>query len=117
MMAPFGIAFPDSYSLITDCFSLMAVAKAAWLIFFARRACCRDILKSWDTVSCLKVSVFSSSFFELGTCECADLLVPPANFLSVSTAAPLRRAALTSDELFEALPFGPLFCHTTGAQS
>eukprot|EP00418_Pyrodinium_bahamense_P069057 CAMPEP_0179084610 /NCGR_PEP_ID=MMETSP0796-20121207/38273_1 /TAXON_ID=73915 /ORGANISM="Pyrodinium bahamense, Strain pbaha01" /LENGTH=77 /DNA_ID=CAMNT_0020782035 /DNA_START=478 /DNA_END=711 /DNA_ORIENTATION=+ len=48
---------------------------------------------------------------------CADWLLPPPNFLSVWTSSPERRAALTSDALFEALPFGPLLVQTTGAQS
>merc|ERR1719436_270385 len=102
---------------MTDPFSLMAVANWAWDIFLARRACCRAILKSWDTVSCRNVSVFSSSFLALVTTEWADLLPPALNFLSVSTSAPERRALFTSVELFAALPEGPAFLNTTGSQS
>merc|ERR1719277_1809165 len=69
MMAPLGMALPDSYSLMTEPFSEIAVASCAWLIFFAVRACCKAILKSCDTVACLKVSPFSSSFAAFGTCE------------------------------------------------
>merc|ERR1719401_1532697 len=111
------MAFPDSYSLMTEFFSLMACASAAWLIFLARRACCSASLKSWDTVSWRKVSAFSSSFFALATTECADLLPPAPSFLSVSTAAPERRAAFTSPALFAALPVGPVLRRTTGSQS
>jgi len=46
MMAPFGMALPDSYSLMTVPFSLICVASAACVIFLASRACCRAILKS-----------------------------------------------------------------------
>merc|ERR1712032_1582557 len=117
MMAPLGIAFPDSYSLMTEPFSEIAVASCAWLIFFAVRACCNAILKSCDTVACLKVSPFSSSFAALGTCEWADLLPPAFIFLSVSTSAPLRRAALTAEEVLAALPLGAVFVRMTGDQS
>merc|ERR1712241_1355488 len=84
MMAPLGIAFPDSYSLMTEPFSEIAVASCAWFSFFAVRACCNASLKSCDTVACLKVSPFSSNFAALGTCEWADLLPPAFIFLSVS---------------------------------
>jgi len=33
MIGPAGIALPASYSLMIDCFSFTAVAKAAWLKF------------------------------------------------------------------------------------
>merc|ERR1719251_618180 len=105
MMAPFGIAFPDSYSLMTEPFSATAVANCAWLNFFATRACCKAILKSCDTVACRNVSEFSSSFAALGHSECADLLPPAEIFLSVWTSAPLRRAAFTADAVLAALPF------------
>merc|ERR1719346_413319 len=117
MIAPLGIALPDSYSLMTMFFSLTAVASACCDMFLACRACCKDILKSCDTVLCRKVSVFSSSFAAFGTCECADLLPPALIFLSVSTSAPLRRAALTADELLAALPLGAVFVRMTGDQS
>merc|ERR1719336_1284270 len=74
-------------------------------------------LKSCETASWLNVSVFSSSFLAFGMAERADWLPPRPNFFEVSTSAPERRAAFTSWLLLAALPFGPLFCQTTGAQS
>eukprot|EP00406_Dinophysis_acuminata_P043011 CAMPEP_0179295750 /NCGR_PEP_ID=MMETSP0797-20121207/44582_1 /TAXON_ID=47934 /ORGANISM="Dinophysis acuminata, Strain DAEP01" /LENGTH=130 /DNA_ID=CAMNT_0021005003 /DNA_START=76 /DNA_END=464 /DNA_ORIENTATION=- len=106
MTAPFGMALPDSYSLRTEPFSLMAAASAACETFLASRACCRAILKSCDTVLCRKASVFSSSFLALGTAECTALLPPECILLSVCTSAPVRRAALTSAVLFADLPAG-----------
>merc|ERR1719458_2083140 len=103
MMAPFGMAFPASYSLIIEAFSLICCARAAW--------------NSCDTVACRKVAVFSSSFFAFGTTEWADWLLPPPNFFSVSTSVPARRAAFTSLELLAALPLGTLFSQTTVFQS
>ena len=53
-MVSFGMALPNSYSL------LMAV----FLMFVVSYACCRAVLNSWCTVSCLKVS-FTDSWFRL----------------------------------------------------
>merc|ERR1719240_2422178 len=117
MMAPFGIAFPDSYSLMTVLFSLIDEASAACVIFFANLACCKASLKSCDTVSCRCASVCSSSFAALGTCACADLFVEALNFFNVSTPAPERKAAFTSEGLLLALPLGAGFRKATGAQS
>merc|ERR1719203_1322663 len=86
----------------------------AHLLGQARR--CSAILKSCDTVACLKVSPFSSSFAAFGHTECADLFPPAEIFLSVCTA-PLRRAAFTTVALFAALPFGAVFVRKTGDQS
>merc|ERR1711862_812340 len=60
-MSLLGMALPDSYSLITDAFSLMAVASLAWFICFAIRACIRAFLNSDPTVACLNAWSASST--------------------------------------------------------
>ena len=53
-MVSFGMALPNSYSLLMAVFLMLVVSYA----------CCRAVLNWWCTVSCLKVS-FTDSWFRL----------------------------------------------------
>jgi hypothetical protein len=75
---------------MTDNFSSIASAKAARSIFFAKRALCNDIMKSWEkTVPWLKLSSCSSNFAAilhppLSHCfDCLDRRTAPASGLRI----------------------------------
>mmetsp|Transcript_25904 Transcript_25904/g.66658 ORF Transcript_25904/g.66658 Transcript_25904/m.66658 type:complete len:200 (-) Transcript_25904:125-724(-) len=111
-----GMALPFSYSLMICGFSLIACASCACVIFFARRACWICFFSSELTRLWLSSSVSRSSLAALMP---VWVLPPPDCFLTVSTAAPDRRAWLTAAADLDAPPWPPagFFRSTTSFQS